>query len=194
MNGLIRRLENFTDLILIGFNNMFHGKLLANFAPISLFTPTFFLEPALSGLAINNLNPRIDEFLDPLREGFLWGVPKKRRTVEKRCVRRLGVDRWGPPGAKLLKPKLNLIVCQSCGNHHEKGYLCPTCYEKVEEETKLIQKAMDAAYKMKKIDFEIDVRYKKDGTDGDRKNVEFIEIEKERPAWFSKSLLTKSNE
>ena len=71
----------------------------------------------------NNLTSKPSSFSlkDIWGEGFLWGVPKHRRTIEKRMRRKFGHPDyfW-----KLLKPKTNLIMCNSCGNYYEAGILC----------------------------------------------------------------------
>ena len=54
-------------------------------------------------------------------EGILWGVPKHRRTIEKRLKRKFGHPEYH---WKLLKPRTNIITCHSCGHAHEAGILC----------------------------------------------------------------------
>lgn len=132
----------------------------------------------------------INSLLESIFDGFLFAVPKKRRTVEKRLIRKLGDDRWGFPAAKMLKPKKNLIICDTCGNYNEKGYLCPVCYKKVEEETKIVQEAIVNTFKLDPITQEVFIKYQSDSKEevGNRK---LIEVERERPAWFSKNLLSK---
>jgi len=54
-------------------------------------------------------------------DGFLWGVPKKRRTLEKRLCRKFGAKDWV---WKLYVPKTNLRICDTCGHHYEAKHLC----------------------------------------------------------------------
>jgi ribosomal protein L32 len=54
-------------------------------------------------------------------DGFLWAVPRKRRTVERRLSRKFGYPEYS---YKLLLPKRNLLVCNTCGHHHEANHLC----------------------------------------------------------------------
>lgn len=60
-----------------------------------------------------------------LKNGILWAVPKKRRTIEKRLSRRFGVEKyfWKPP-----VPKTNLLICVNCGHNYEAGRLCGKSY------------------------------------------------------------------
>uniref|UniRef100_A0A1B6L2F5 Large ribosomal subunit protein bL32m n=1 Tax=Graphocephala atropunctata TaxID=36148 RepID=A0A1B6L2F5_9HEMI len=58
---------------------------------------------------------------DLLRDSVLWAVPKHRRTVEKRLQRKFG---WPALVWKPIVPKKNLLMCQSCGDHHIVGHLC----------------------------------------------------------------------
>jgi len=55
------------------------------------------------------------------RDGFLWAVPTKRRSVEKRLNRKFGYPEYV---YKLLLPKRNLLVCNTCGHHYEANHLC----------------------------------------------------------------------
>lgn len=58
---------------------------------------------------------------DIVGDGFLLAVPKFRRTIEKKWKRKFGYSEyvW-----KMLVPKTNIIVCNDCGHHHERGRLC----------------------------------------------------------------------
>lgn len=58
---------------------------------------------------------------DIIGDGFLWGVPRNRRTIEKRWKRRFGHPEYSN---KLLLPKSTLRVCNVCGDDHEVGVLC----------------------------------------------------------------------
>lgn len=69
-------------------------------------------QPALKDTPFN-----INEIFD----GFLWGVPTCRRSVEKRMMRKFGAPNWHN---KLILPKKNLKVCGSCGHYHEEKRLC----------------------------------------------------------------------
>ena len=53
--------------------------------------------------------------------GFLWGVPKHRRPIEKRLSRKFG---WPKYDWKPLVPKTNLVMCRKCGHHHEAYTIC----------------------------------------------------------------------
>lgn len=77
------------------------------------------LELCIAGVDANNFEPNL---LEPEKDfGILWAVPKSRRTVEKRRMRKYG---WPDHVWKPLVPKNNLIPCTTCGSSHEAGYLC----------------------------------------------------------------------
>lgn len=58
---------------------------------------------------------------DIIGEGILWAVPKKRRTLERRQLRRFGMlDRH----FKMLIPKTDIITCNVCGHDYERRHLC----------------------------------------------------------------------
>lgn len=58
---------------------------------------------------------------DLIGDGFLWAVPKNRRTVEKRWKRKFGSPEYV---LKILLPKTTLRVCNHCGHDFEVGLLC----------------------------------------------------------------------
>lgn len=58
---------------------------------------------------------------DLIGDGFLWGVPTHRRTIEKRLTRKFGHPKYV---MKIFKPKTTLRVCNVCGDDHEVGRLC----------------------------------------------------------------------
>lgn len=130
---------------------------------------------------------------DFIGDGFLWAVPKHRRTVERRMKRRFGDPKYN---MKTLQTKNFLQTCQSCGNHHEPGILCAHCYDKVRKETELIKEKIMEKLKLKPIDSEVVVLY--DGEKVDQtefwKGKRVVEIEKPRPSWFSKNLCQKTTQ
>lgn len=58
---------------------------------------------------------------DIIGDGFLWGVPKSRRSVEKRWKRKFGDPYYV---SKLIQPKTYLKTCNECGDDYEAGVLC----------------------------------------------------------------------
>lgn len=58
---------------------------------------------------------------DIIADGFLWAVPKHRRSLEKRQKRRFGHPDYV---LKILQPKTFLKTCNVCGDDHEAGVLC----------------------------------------------------------------------
>lgn len=51
----------------------------------------------------------------------MWGVPKRRRSVERRLTRRFGLKEWH---WKMLIPKYNLLICDNCGHHYQAKHMC----------------------------------------------------------------------
>lgn len=58
---------------------------------------------------------------DLIGDGFLWAVPKNRRTIEKRLKRKYGSPEYV---LKILLPKTTIRVCNQCGHDFEVGLLC----------------------------------------------------------------------
>ncbi|XP_070159919.1 large ribosomal subunit protein bL32m [Polyergus mexicanus] len=123
------------------------------------------------------------------KNGILWAVPKKRRTIEKRLARRFGVPKyhWKPP-----VPKTNLLICTNCGHDYEVGRLCGHCYEKVKVETKEIRDAIQKKLGLNPVEKDVIVLY--DGEKDDKthkywKNQRVVEMPKKRPSWFHRNLL-----
>ncbi|GIY19855.1 39S ribosomal protein L32, mitochondrial [Caerostris darwini] len=124
---------------------------------------------------------------DIIGDGFLWGVPKRRRSLERRMTRRMGFG-------KMILPKRNLIVCDACGHFHPVHTVCGNCYEKVKSETKLMQDAVMKELKLDPIDKEVVVLYENDPKDSESfRGKRIVEMDKVRPSWFSKNLLTKDS-
>ncbi|XP_051165864.1 39S ribosomal protein L32, mitochondrial [Leptopilina boulardi] len=125
--------------------------------------------------------------LKDIFDGFLWGVPKHRRTAEKRMMRKYGhpIYNW-----KLLRPKTNLIMCVNCGYVHEIGILCVHCYGKIKKETIEIQEAIQNELKLDPVDKEVIVLYQNDNLSQEFwKNQRIVEMPKNRPEWFHQNLL-----
>jgi len=120
--------------------------------------------------------------------GFVWGVPDHRRTIERRRSRRL-------TPIFLIKPKKNIITCNVCGHYHEAHTICGNCYEKVKLETKAMQDAIQNSLKLDPVEQEVVVLYenenkKEDSYEGKR----IVELDKPSPPWFTRNLLTRTNE
>lgn len=58
---------------------------------------------------------------DIWKEGFLWGTPKHRRSIEKRWSRKFG---WPKYNWKPIVQKTDLVACRSCGHFHECYTIC----------------------------------------------------------------------
>lgn len=131
---------------------------------------------------------------DLIGNGFLWAVPKHRRSVEKRWKRKFGDPDyiW-----KLLRPRKDLRTCNVCGDDHEAGVLCPTCYKKVIDETKAMQDQIQNELKLEPVEKEVVVLYQGEKVGKPEeffKGKRIVEMQKERPAWFSKNLLQETTQ
>lgn len=63
------------------------------------------------------------------------------------------------------------------------------------KETKVMQEAMINSYGLDPVDKEVRLKYKGDPNDDSvQENVRFVELEKERPVWFSKNLLSRTGQ
>jgi len=134
--------------------------------------------------------------------GFLWAAPKKRTSIMKRIRRKFGHTDWMST-SKILKPKTNLRICDTCGHHHEAFHLCGFCYERIKKETELIRKEAEVQFGHGPEDKGIVVLYECDKTapttgitttDPGKRNMKsiIVEIPKLKPAWFSANLLQRT--
>ncbi|XP_008210206.1 39S ribosomal protein L32, mitochondrial [Nasonia vitripennis] len=125
--------------------------------------------------------------------GFLWAVPKHRRSLEKRLNRKFG---WPKYNWKPLVPKTNLLMCRACGHYHESFTICGHCYEKVKAETLEIQKAMDQQLKLDPVKDDIVVLYEGEVHESTQfwKNQRIVEVPKKRPSWFQQNLLESTTQ
>ena len=123
-------------------------------------------------------------------DGFLWHAPRSRRSIERRLIRRFGYVNKYQPTSLLIKKKRNLVICDECGNWHELQNICQACYSKVRKETKLIQESIMKKLGLMPVEKEVAIGYENErATEADRY---FVEIPKERPAWFSANLTSNS--
>lgn len=140
-------------------------------------------------------SPKKFSITDIFGDGILLAVPKFRRTIEKRWKRKYGSPEyvW-----KMLVPRNDLKVCQDCGHHHEKRRLCENCYTRVKKETEEIQAKIKEELKIDPVEHDVVVLYKGETVPNEPKEYwkgkRIIEMEKERPSWFSKNLLQKSTQ
>jgi len=58
--------------------------------------------------------------IDSIYDGFMFAVPKSRRSREKRAIRRLGWTRV----VDYMTPRRNLVECLDCGEWHEGHTIC----------------------------------------------------------------------
>ncbi|XP_044761438.1 39S ribosomal protein L32, mitochondrial [Coccinella septempunctata] len=130
---------------------------------------------------------------DIIGDGFLWAVPKHRRTIEKRLKRKFGNPFYH---LKILVPKTNIRVCNTCGDHHEIGILCPTCYNRIMKETKEMRKAIKEKLGLQPVEKEVVVLYEneKSTLEGEFEGQPIVEMKKPRPPWFSKNLLQQTTQ
>ncbi|KAK9891464.1 hypothetical protein WA026_014696, partial [Henosepilachna vigintioctopunctata] len=126
-------------------------------------------------------------------DGIVWAVPKHRRSIEKRLKRKFGRPDYH---MTLLLPKTNIRICNTCGDHHEIGVRCPTCYKKVMDETREMQTAIQDELGLKPVENEVVVLYEneKNVLEGTYEGQQIVEMKKPRPSWFSKNLLQQTTQ
>jgi large subunit ribosomal protein L32 len=179
---LIVRLVRSSDLAL---------KNLLRWPPGSLFSMRG-LEPSFAGMLPEGMGEVEPLEEDKKSEGFVWGVPKKRRSVERRWCRKIGAQGLH---MKIFKPKTNLLICDTCGHHYEAKHLCRNCYDRVQAETESIRKTVESQLGDSPENRSIVVLYENERGKVDESVIEnkiLVELPKPRPAWFSRNLLEKS--
>ncbi|KAF4522186.1 hypothetical protein B566_EDAN007334 [Ephemera danica] len=135
--------------------------------------------------------PSLTSPLPELDQGFLWAVPRNRRTIERRWKRKYGSPEYS---MKIYLPKTNLIVCNTCGHNHEIGYFCGHCYAKIAEETKAAQDAVQEKLGLSAVDKEVVLLYDGEQASPEQANRRVVEVKRPRPSWFSRNLLQRSTD
>lgn len=131
-------------------------------------------------------------FLDILRDGIVWNTPKKRKTIEVRNRQKFGVLKWGT--GRMLRPNHRIRVDHKTGEYFELGKLAPKTYAKVLEETSQIRsKVADTFGRFTPRDKEAVVIYEGESTKERDANTLAVQMEKERPTFFSRNLTQKTN-
>lgn len=178
LHTALRRMEDMFLQMLMG-QNFPHGS----FALVAHAGNTIPMPPR-SAFSIESI----------VGDGFLWAVPRNRRTVEKRLKRKFGDPKYH---YKMLQPKKHLLVCNTCGHYYEARNLCPHCYEKVKLETEAMQEQIQKELGLNPIEQEVVVVYegeKQEQSDEFWKGKRIVEMKRERPPWFSKNLLQRSTD
>ena len=106
-------------------------------------------------------------------------------------IRKIGAPNWG----SYKGPRINkrIRVDHKTGEYFELGKLAPQTYSKVMAETRKIQKKMAETFGVGvPKDEEVLVVYKGEGTSAP-KNTRIVEMEHERPSFFSQNLLQKGH-
>ncbi|XP_013786713.1 39S ribosomal protein L32, mitochondrial-like [Limulus polyphemus] len=133
-----------------------------------------------------NSSSNASVFEDIFGNGFLWAVPRSRRSIEKRLTRKMGQN-------KMLVPKKNILICNECGHFHEAHTICGNCYEKVKQETQLLQEEIQKELSLEPVEKEVVIVYQKEPKDYLKvQGKRIVEIPRERPSWFSKNILEKT--
>ncbi|KAK3591406.1 hypothetical protein CHS0354_005328 [Potamilus streckersoni] len=128
--------------------------------------------------------------IDSIFGSILWGVPKSRRTLEKRLTRKF----QGKEFKEVTAIKKNIVACLECGTYHEMHTICPKCYGKVREETAAMKAAMGEDFQYNHPRSEVVYLYEDDQEDRAKyKGKYIVEMKKPRPLWFAKNLLTKGH-
>lgn len=130
--------------------------------------------------------------MDPLTSdfGILWAVPKKRVPVEKRIRRK-----FRPPQHAIYKLKNTIRTDHKTGEWFELGKLPLKTYETIMAETEAIKAKMTQAFHNQVRDKEFVVKYNEEDHEvKGEKEVMVVEMEKERPNFFSRNLLQKSTQ
>ncbi|PAA58532.1 hypothetical protein BOX15_Mlig006498g2, partial [Macrostomum lignano] len=103
---------------------------LINQLSIRFFPPSF--SPALAAVTDSPCAQHPLPVINLKDEQIRLAVPKRRRTIETRATRR--ITRF----ANIVVPMMataRVVSCPSCGNRHERGVLCPLCYERIRDGT-----------------------------------------------------------
>uniref|UniRef100_A0A1E1WWL8 Large ribosomal subunit protein bL32m n=1 Tax=Amblyomma aureolatum TaxID=187763 RepID=A0A1E1WWL8_9ACAR len=117
-------------------------------------------------------------------KGIVWAVPTRRVSLERRLMRRIG-----HPFFK-IKRKDYIKSCHVCGHFHLAHTICGHCYQQVKEETEQLRDAIAQELKLDPVESEVAVVYK--GERPPENGAHVVEVNRPRPAWFSRNLLTKS--
>merc|ERR1712080_71934 len=130
---------------------------------------------------------------DSMERAILWNTPKHRKTLEKRDRAKYGGKHWG--SMKLMLKNQRIRMDNRTGEFFELGRLAPDSYKKAMEETRKIKDKVSEAFEngLKPRNQEVRVLYKNETDEEAEKNGKrIIEMEKERPAFFSPNLMQKA--
>ncbi|CAH8622087.1 unnamed protein product [Dicrocoelium dendriticum] len=133
------------------------------------------LSPALY-IGSGQFTPVFNNPSSTLLTGWYLACPKKRRTLEKRRIRKFlsfTMDKY--------RPRTDLVSCTACGHLNPMGFLCVNCYDKVREETNRLRALISNQLPS---DHEIRFVYEDDPSQTVSSNDEIIKVPHSRPSWF----------
>ncbi|CAH8560614.1 unnamed protein product [Heterobilharzia americana] len=114
---------------------------------------------------------------------IFFAVPKKRRTVEQRRIRKFLSLRSGD-----YNPREDLTPCKFCGHLNPRDFLCTNCYSKVRQETNFLRSLINSRLPSdREVQFVYDNEKGIDEADGTAD----VKVSGSRPSWFP-SVLRKS--
>lgn len=116
-------------------------------------------------------------------KGIMWAVPTFRVSLERRLKRRIGHPFFR------IKPKDYIKSCHVCGHFHLAHTICGHCYAKVKQETDQLRDAIAQELKLEPVQEEVFVAYQGE----EKKGRLVVEVDRPRPAWFSKNLMKRSS-
>ena len=126
-----------------------------------------------------------------LKDSIFWTTPRNRRTLEKRWKRRFGCPTWGV----YFGPRINkrIRVDHKTGEYFELGKLAPQTYKKVMDETRRIQKKMADSFGVGLPKDEETLVIYKGETQSNSSGGRIVEMDYERPSFFSQNLMEKEH-
>lgn len=92
---------------------------------------------------------------------------------------------------KFGRPLLQVTHCLECGNLTLPNCVCPHCYEKVRETTEKLKEQLGYEFKHEYPAKEVRFAYENEQFGSENSKLKTINVEGERPSWFSKEVLPR---
>ncbi|XP_033625442.1 39S ribosomal protein L32, mitochondrial-like [Asterias rubens] len=123
--------------------------------------------------------------LSSIFDGFLWAVPKHRRSIQRNRKRRRAVEKL-----EEYIPEWKFVMCEVCGHSKMRGFICGHCLIRIRQESAEIRKELFETQEENNIipERESIVLYEDEALRPEDQGKEVVEMKKKRPFWFSRSL------
>ncbi|KAK7092610.1 hypothetical protein V1264_008331 [Littorina saxatilis] len=147
--------------------------------------------PSLPQAAHERDSKSSSDVLDSVFSNVLLAVQRNRRSLERRMTRRMQMAGH----FEYAVPRKDIVADLDSGRWKERGTICRHHYAKVKEETEKMKEELGEAMQYTADQKEVVFLYEGEESEKAKQQGKYVvQMKKERPTWFHKSLLEKKTD